>query len=96
MSVDSESQSQRTLSYKEWDSLVQNAFERYFWVPVQPQDDDRHVIDVRYVNQRGIYKDVHGSSTGWADYQFRPNFAIAMTVVSYLLGPSFHFLVTRY
>ncbi|KAF8202559.1 glycoside hydrolase family 13 protein [Pholiota molesta] len=34
------------------------------------------------VNRRGIYKDVYGSgpSHEWADYQFRCNFPIAMTV----------------
>ena len=34
------------------------------------------------VNRRGIYKDVYGTPAEreWADYQFRPNFPIAMTV----------------
>jgi glycogen debranching enzyme len=32
------------------------------------------------VNRRGIYKDLHRCTTPWSDYQFRPNFAIAMVV----------------
>ena len=34
------------------------------------------------INRRGIYKDVYGtpSDREWSDYQFRPNFPIAMTV----------------
>lgn len=34
----------------------------------------------KYVNRRGIYKDLHRCLAPWADYQFRPNFAIAMVV----------------
>jgi glycogen debranching enzyme len=41
------------------------------------------------VNRRGIYKDVFGSGAGreWSDYQFRPNFPVAMTVAPELFHP---------
>jgi hypothetical protein len=52
---------------------------------LDPRDDVDHVIDPTVVNRRGIYKDTFGSNTPFADYQFRPNFTIAMVVVSIYL-----------
>lgn len=45
-----------------------------------PLEDGKHRINSAIVNRRGIYKDVYGSGREWSDYQFRPNFPIAMTV----------------
>lgn len=47
-----------------------------------PSHDAKYRIKPAVVNRRGIYKDVYGSGTGreWSDYQFRPNFPIAMAV----------------
>jgi glycogen debranching enzyme len=45
-------------------------------------EDAKYDINPTVVNRRGIYKDVYGSGAGreWSDYQFRPNFPIAMAV----------------
>jgi len=49
---------------------------------VDPFEDAKYNVDPKIINRRGIYKDVFGSGAGreWSDYQFRPNFPIAMTV----------------
>ncbi|KAI0033651.1 glycoside hydrolase family 13 protein [Vararia minispora EC-137] len=79
----------RLITYKEWSDLIQSSFEKHYYVPIDPSDDKNFVLDPQLVNRRGIYKDVVGSGTGreWSDYQFRPNFPIAMTVAPELFTP---------
>lgn len=50
-------------------------------------EDPQYDIDRTRVNQRGIYKDLYKSSKTWWDYQFRPNFAVAMVVAPELFDP---------
>ncbi|KAL0067147.1 bifunctional 4-alpha-glucanotransferase/amylo-alpha-1,6-glucosidase [Marasmius tenuissimus] len=80
---------ERLVTYGEWAGLIQQSFETFYYVPTNPADDARYKIDTKLVNRRGIYKDVYGSGKGreWSDYQFRPNFPIAMTVAPELFNP---------
>ncbi|ELU43609.1 glycogen debranching enzyme [Rhizoctonia solani AG-1 IA] len=80
---------EKLVTYHEWAKLIQNAFERYYYVPLNPVEDPDYVVDPRIINQRGIYKDVYGSGAGreWSDYQLRCNFPIAMVVAPELFNP---------
>ncbi|GAW10005.1 glycoside hydrolase family 13 protein [Lentinula edodes] len=73
---------ERLVTYKEWADLIQASFEQCYYVPLDAAEDTKYNLDSKLVNRRGIYKDVYGSGEGreWSDYQFRPNFPIAMTV----------------
>lgn len=77
------------ISLEAWDKLVQENFERCFYVPKDPQDDHKYEIDSTIVNRRGIYKDLFRSGKPYEDYQFRPNFAIAMVVAPELFTPEY-------
>ncbi|KII87207.1 glycoside hydrolase family 13 protein [Plicaturopsis crispa FD-325 SS-3] len=73
---------QQLVTYKRWGDLVQKSFEKCYYIPSDPTLDPQYNVSSSLINRRGIYKDVYGSGTGreWSDYQFRPNFPIAMTV----------------
>ncbi|KAH7885855.1 glycoside hydrolase family 13 protein [Phlebopus sp. FC_14] len=76
------------VTYRQWNDLIQQSFEKHFYIPLDPSDDYKYAIDSKLVNRRGIYKDVFGSGPGreWSDYQFRANFPIAMTVAPELFN----------
>ncbi|KAA1468826.1 glycoside hydrolase family 13 protein [Dentipellis sp. KUC8613] len=79
----------RLVTYKEWGALISDSFEKCYYVPKDASEDSKYNLDPKLVNRRGIYKDVYGSGSGreWSDYQFRPNFPIAMTVAPELFDP---------
>uniref|UniRef100_A0A8D0HDZ7 Glycogen debranching enzyme n=1 Tax=Sphenodon punctatus TaxID=8508 RepID=A0A8D0HDZ7_SPHPU len=69
-----------TITYDEWNRKIKAHFEKLFFVSENPADrDEKHPT---LVHKRGIYKDSYGASSPWCDYQLRPNFTIAMVVVS--------------
>lgn len=72
----------KSVSFAEWDKLVQDNFEKHYWIPLIAQDDDHYVVKPELINRRGVYKDVYGSGDdrAWSDYQLRANFPIAMCV----------------
>lgn len=69
-----------TVSYDEWNRKIQDNFEKLFYVSEDPSDFNEK--NPNLVHKRGIYKDSYGASSPWCDYQLRPNFTIAMVVVS--------------
>lgn len=77
-----------TISLVDWEKLVQENFEKCFYVPENPGDDGDYDIDPSLVNRRGIYKDLYRAGKPYEDYQLRPNFAIAMTVAPELFDKS--------
>ena len=75
------------MSYSKWGDLIQEHFERRFWVPVEAENDfEREGDDGGLIHRRGIYKDTVGATHRFADFQLRPNFPIAMVVVSVKLA----------
>lgn len=80
---------ERFVSYKEWNDLVQQNFERVYYVPADPSEDSKYAVDPSLIARRGIYKDVYGTPAGRAraDYQLRGNFPIAMAVAPELFTP---------
>jgi glycogen debranching enzyme len=76
-----------SLSWSHWSDLLCANFESWFYIPGKADLDEKYFIESKFVGIRGIYKDIVGSSCEFADYQFRPNVAVAMTVAPELFDP---------
>jgi glycogen debranching enzyme len=82
--------SETEISFRKWGDLIQAAFEKNYWVPLDSSEDSSYNVKTSLINRRGIYKDVFGSSAGreWCDYQLRANFPMAMCVAPELFDAS--------
>ncbi|OBZ85799.1 Glycogen debranching enzyme, partial [Choanephora cucurbitarum] len=69
-----------TVTYQYWDKLLQQHFERVYYVPLEKSEDEKYDVITKIVNRRGIYKDVYKATEAYTEYQLRPNLFIAMTV----------------
>ncbi|KAI3406672.2 GDB1 [Candida oxycetoniae] len=74
------------ITLKEWEALIQENFEKKFYVPETAEEDGDYDIEESLVNRRGIYKDLYKSGKPYEDYQLRPNFPIAMCVAPELFN----------
>ena len=74
------------ISYSQWNQQLQQSFEAAYWVSGAPNDPNEKHPEL--VHKKGIYKDSYGASSPWCDYQLRPNFTVAMVVVSRVMSPS--------
>ena len=72
-----------TILYSEWNDMIQNSFEKYFYIPTDALKDKDYQIEpfTHLVQRRGIYKDTFNLEAQSADYQLRPNIGIACSVV---------------
>ena len=70
----------KLFTYKKWGRLIDENFEKCFWIPEEPSEWSEYQINPKLIQQTGIYKDLIGSSDPSAQYSFRPNFTIAMVV----------------
>ncbi|XP_011494521.1 PREDICTED: glycogen debranching enzyme [Ceratosolen solmsi marchali] len=73
-----------TWSYKQWADKIKENFEFYYYIDEVPREGE---LRPDLINRRGIYKDTHGATQAWGDYQLRPNFPIAMIISPDLFEP---------
>ncbi|KAJ1370050.1 Amylo-alpha-1,6-glucosidase [Parelaphostrongylus tenuis] len=66
-------------TWSQWAELIKANFEKHFYVDSNG--------DGEFINRRNIVKDTVGSSLGYADFQLRCNFTIALTTAPTLLDP---------
>ncbi|KAI9485861.1 MAG: glycogen debranching enzyme [Benjaminiella poitrasii] len=70
----------KTISYKYWNDLLQDNFERVYHVPLDPESDSQYDVITKIINRRGIYKDVYRATEAYTEYELRPNIFVAMAV----------------
>ncbi|EIE82182.1 glycogen debranching enzyme [Rhizopus delemar RA 99-880] len=78
--VDHIGKEDKTITYHDWNELLQANFERVYYIPQDPAQDKDYDVISKIINRRGIYKDVYKATYAYTEYQLRPNFAVAMTV----------------
>lgn len=79
----------KLFTYKNWSGKILKNFEGKFWIPsnlaeAQNKMGENH----KSIHRTGIYKDCHGATHNWTDFQLRPNFPIAMVVAPELFTPT--------
>lgn len=68
-------------TWSDWLDRLKASFEPAFWIPSDTTDPS-------LIYNKGIYRDSVGSSSGFTDNQFRPNFLVTMVVAPSLFTPT--------
>ncbi|ORZ07829.1 glycogen debranching enzyme [Absidia repens] len=76
----------KSVTYKDWNRIIQDNFEKVYYIPEDPADDGKYLLDSNIVNRRCMYKDVWKATKPYTEYQLRPNFCCAMVVAPELFG----------
>ena len=71
----------REVTFKEWGDQIQQHFEKHFWINTTAVPENESHPEL--INRRSMYKDSYYAEPFWTDFQLRPNFTVAMVVVSY-------------
>lgn len=71
---------QTEVSYQKWNDLLQENFERCYYIPNLSSEDSKYDVDANIINRRGIYKDLYRSGKPYEDYQLRAQVPMAMAV----------------
>ncbi|KAL5052147.1 hypothetical protein BDW71DRAFT_170264 [Aspergillus fruticulosus] len=77
----------KSITFEDWAAKIKTNFERCYYIPLDPKEDEQYDVDSGIVNRRGIYKDLYRSGKPYEDYQLRSNFPIAMVVSPELFDP---------
>ncbi|KAI8147846.1 glycogen debranching enzyme [Fennellomyces sp. T-0311] len=76
-----------TVTYHDWNDRLQKNFERIYYIPTDPSNDEAYAVNPNIIHRRGIYKDVYKATEPYTEYQFRPNLCVAMVVAPELFDP---------
>lgn len=74
-----ETQDGKDVSLEDWEKLLQENFERCYYIPEEGEKEyENYDVDETVINRRGIYKDTYRSGKNYEDYELRPNFTVAV------------------
>ncbi|KAL0230269.1 hypothetical protein PCE1_003830 [Barthelona sp. PCE] len=77
-----------TFDLTKWDTEMTRNFDKLFYIPIDEKLDSAYDIDIKFIQHRGIYKDVACAENKYEEYRLRCNVAVAMTTAPWLFKKS--------